>query len=641
MSTESFCHPFNAFQWTADSLPQLAVGSSAAEASQIAHVLTRSAYDNEKEVDEAVHIATFSAHLRRLVSRAHALIKHLAQRSTAFATHNVAWVSVNDVGAALHCHWQEVDVEHGELLHRIDPYFWRMLRSVVSDSVNAHLEELDKLVAGLPGIDAAFVYADGVNEQLQRTKNAMRQLLTTKLLSRDATVAGVVRALRDLQAKYTPAHIDAMRTLLLEQARCVNALVSLVCTPEAILEEAVQTFEKPIARLLHSMPGALRRGLEQRGLCVETLRLAFESCSNGLVVIPSSTAPPSLAVRCALISHWLLDKRGAVCAACNNAIAELRTAADRPSDAVEWSDVALCTGEERQTVVHVPAPAHLCAATDTATATHFIAFRQLGQRSGVLRIARLFDAVVDEVRHGALPPLHVHAHRLLPIVSRIAAEAEIGLEQLGHVPRQRTQRTQCAKLHARATVAHAPLAVVPATGPAASKRSTAETVLATTSDPAVMAAQLACVGPGHERDHAILSALCRCLKPCVDRSATLVTVRDVTATALAMAPVLNTLTASQLSHAIGFCCKRVVDLANVQCKENEACYRFSYQSEQSSRARGVPRAESQCGISCEGEGAEFVLQYTQWCIHQMRYAGTTFVRTWPYLRLSTGSKRRK
>jgi len=612
------------------------LGASVDEAREVAWLLSASAHTSAETIVNAARALAYSARLRREGPIAEALYRNLSRRMDDY-------VSVTEVEVALGCVWGEVDILVDGRPQRMDPYFWKMLETTVRDSVSDYVTRLDGALCQTRGNDQSQ-FTRAADEAMERVRRAVAHHVSSALLSTKTTTSTLVELLDRLRTGFATAHVTLAKESIREQIRGVRALSLLVAATPDELDQRLQELDSQLTTLLFSVPLELQEQFAQRGVCVQDLTMVFVRQNSGFVQAPSTVPPPSLAVRAAVLSRWLRRSRDAVAEACVAAMASLRRALDLPPLAPEWGgNLVLCQAEDQRVRrakpgAHVPwkPPAHLGdgaeprVLVDEGHSHHY-----------ALRLHRFFSVLLQQARLGLLPTRTVRADVMLPIVARFTAEGEVAygqvvdmkLRPLGrHVSLPWPEGLQHGTANRKRThapsptpsdeVLEQPLAVL---RPAPVMAAAAPPVIA----PAGAVVPVAMVVPAMPvmgrvpakflRDHAILHALCLCLKPQCKSSSIRVSLDEVAAVCRGVAPVFTDQTDQSMKQACRYVCDQVIKKAKEHAAKTGHMYTIEYNSTRDRHTDGRVG-----GVMAEGPGVAFLFQFTGWVVNQMRFNGDSF-----------------
>lgn len=274
----------------------------------------------------------------------------------------------------------------------------------------------------------------------------------------------------------------------------------------------------------------------------------------------------------------------------------------------------------------------------------FQCHRVLVARGGCLclRCARFFSILIQKLRLGLLPSLTFSTTVALPIAARFIAESEVVYARLlnDHV-RQAAYAAGVewpadADRRARASKGLAAPQSPPGSPAATECDELAQPAMPIVPIvPAVACAPVAptaalisteCVPTGLLRDHAILSALARCLHGRAKTSfqglqSLQVAPDEICTMARAIAPVLSRTSDASLKQAVAWVCREVTRRA----VEQDA--RFVYSIEYSER-RDRKIDSKIAGVCCQGDGVEFFTTYVTSVVTRMSCDGAAFEKDW-------------
>ena len=143
----------------------------------------------------------------------------------------------------------------------------------------------------------------------------------------------------------------------------------------------------------------------------------------------SRTPAMSMATRIDMLGDWIFHRCHDVIDACNEALGNLRRAADQPAASEEWSGVQLCEEEDSKVQAALLQPSRFHVLEACPTPSHgpvynpppvLVASRPDGCHG--LRVVRLFHAVLEMSLQKLLLTYTVRADKLAPIFSRVSQE---------------------------------------------------------------------------------------------------------------------------------------------------------------------------------------------------------------------------
>jgi hypothetical protein len=432
-------------------------------------------------------------------------------------------------------------------------------------------------------------------------------------------------------------HIGHVKQHLKEQIQRLRALCRIAASSDEELDSCMQEEQGCVAELFSDPPPEFIEHLRHKKIGFFELYDVFCPNSNGLV--STQVAPTSFAVRASIMARFLRLHKDAISEVCVSTITTLQRVAGVPLHSEEWSSVRLC-------------PSCECGDVDMDHVARWTQADHLGKewenRSVVaakthshigLRSARLASVLVQQIRMGLMPVATFASSVVLPIVSRIAAEAEVdysrtvdtslrsvaakhGIEWPEEVPSKRHQgagglgQTPVWNAQAAERVMQPP------------KPPQALQALQAPQPPQSCALETCSVPPALLRDHAILHGLCLALKPLQETLNAKLSLDDILATVRSVAPILADQKDASLRQAVRWVCVNVIKRSNAQAPMSQNSCEFS-------SARDRPGGGKVGGVICYGRGACVLFRYAASCVNEMRYNGKEFLKEW---RLSRSSQ---
>lgn len=559
-------------------------------------------------------------------------------------------VHVCEVEQALGCRWGEIDVVIDGHPQRIDPYFWKMLETMVRDSTVEYLTRLDGTLCNLDGLDL-MQFSNSTALAMERTRRLVTHYLSNALLNRDTTTERLVVMLMRLRDEALKDQVEASKRLVQEQIRGIRALAALAAAPTDKLDEKMQELESDILLLFPNAPSALKEHFIDHKISLMELSAVFVPYTNGLIDSRTTVPPASLGVRITILAQWLDRCRDAVSDACVATIATLQRVADRPLKAYEWAGVQLCLAD--------PTDARTREAPPSAIATwrppgHIgpddeprvvVATQQNGT---ALRVARFFGILLDQAKLGLLPPMKLRASWVLPIISRFTAENQVAR---GHyvAMRLRPLADACGVLwpeHVQGAASKRPQAHVDVLQHPCDKRRApsptfsdvgsghAVTTPSTLGAPMAADPSLGRVPAALLRDHAILHALCMCIQQRKGSQSIRIPLQEISTTVQSLCPLMREHKTASVTQAVRYVCTAAINRATAKMQTEGVSHVIEYSS-----VRDCSGDRRVGGVVCEGEGGAYFLNYASWVVMQMKFNGTAFCNVWHASRSSQSRAR--
>lgn len=659
--------PFEGFCWMADPpakwIPD-PVGRTPAEAKNVAWLMTcASRIESPRSVRAAASTLGFVTHLEREDTAARILYRRLATCPSAL-------VKVSELEEELHSTMEPTTVVDGGQLQRIDPYFWSMLERTVRESTSQYLETLDITLGRMKGIEP-LQHTAQIDAAMQRVRRATSHELSRVLLSR-GTSKDVIATLSALQNEFCAQHVAMIKDYMRQQIKWLRALSWLAASDSSNVEQSLSAVEHDLELLLANPPLVFQEHLESRGVSLFELAACYANVSDkqsGLIDLPSSVRPPSSGVRATMVERWLKRNRVLVTEACASCICVFNRLLDQPPSSVCWNGIELLRNDpsDAQTrtvladksahcidatvVVRHDPPKHL--ACNGASEGHVLVYTHKDAVIG-LRCTRFFSVLIEQATRGLLPPLTIRADVLLPIVSRFTAEHEAQYvrtvemklrpiaDEVGH-----RWPGDALVLRRKRHLSHPSHPSHPSNSPVSSRSDsdTAEGAMASGSHTlcaqvvqsggvegaALAAVEQATVPPKLLRDHAIVYALCKCIREGLQPFTHVagythrIGLEQVTTMVRAVAPVLSKHTDGSLKQAVSYVIKTVLS----RTQSHESSYpqtvegRFVYVAERDRKAGGQV-----IGVLMDAKGKVALLKFATWVAMQMSLNGHAYLKEW-------------
>lgn len=610
----SIFEPFRRFSWNQENLP---IGTSQQEAREVAWFLSTSPWMSEFSMESASTALGYSCHLRTERTRFEDLYGRMR-------TNLDRLVHMSEVEAAIGGRWSERDLCTNGQDRRLDPYLYRLLQEEVAASLQRHIDSLDSSLLTL-GSSAPLQDTDFTNRSMKSMCRSLCFYLTNAILKKETTQEELCNIVTTTSRQYMQIHVGHVKQHLKEQVQMLRALCRIAAASDEELDSRMQEEQADVAELFSDPPPEFIEHLRHRKIGFFELYDVFCPNSNGLV--STQVAPTSFAVRASIMARFLRLHKDALSEVCVSTITTLQRVAGVPLHSEEWSSVRLCLSRE-------------CGDVDMDHVTRWSQADHLGKlwenRSVVaakthshigLRSARLASVLVQQIRFGLMPVATFASSLVLPIVSRIAAEAEVGYF--------RTVDTSLRPVAAKHGIEW-PEEVPPKRHQGANglgqapvwNAQAAEQVMQPPQPPQSCALETCSVPPALLRDHAILHGLCLALKPMQETLNAKLSLDDILATVRGVAPILSDQKDASLRQAVRWVCVNVIKRSNAEAPMSQNSCEFS-------SARDRPGGGKVGGVICYGRGACVLFRYAAWCVNEMRYNGKEFLKGW---RLSRSSQ---
>ena len=400
------------------------------ENEKVAWVMTCAArVPDSRTADELAKAAALEAQLSRDGRIAADLYEKLRYRSREHVT-------FTEIEELLGCQWGERQVNIGGQTKLLDLYFYKMIATEVEDGLSAHVKALDIAMCRIRGLEALQTTLNN-NSACERAVKVITHKLSRLLLDRKACANDMINALLEIRANYVADHVESVKVHLNEQMIQLQQMVQLVdASRRGNLEDVIDEHEHAVHVLVNFPPREFQRSLDRSGVSLSALRGAFVAEATGLVESVCRFLPPSGASRCAALEFWLKRHGNAVFTACVNAINSIYLVVNAPYTDAVWSGINIVSSAAdplfRKTLSHdewsdLPVVKHL----DDKLGTQRMLVQSAGEEqfSG-LRVARLVDVLIQQVRLGLLPPCTLCAQSVLPALVRLTADTSVEIGML-------------------------------------------------------------------------------------------------------------------------------------------------------------------------------------------------------------------
>lgn len=528
--------------------------------------------------------------------------------------------------------WREQDVRIDGHAHRMDPYFRKMLDVLLSDSVMAYLNTLDRSLCSVRGLEPSQMGA-WVSNEMDGVRRSTWFHLSKLLLQPTTSKDHVIEMIKKLRDENVPSHVAAVKQRLRQQINGVRALLLLASTSEEDLEEILQNTDHDMATLVACPPKELVVSMAARKFDLSELTSVYSN-SNGLVQGSSSILPPSVGVRADVVSRWLERNKEAVsecCVACLSVMRRQVNMNTHEFSHFSWSGVQL-SPEGRANEPILPTqkaelwvgPSHLFL-PETSTTRLLVHTGELTHMN--VRCVRFFEVLIQQTHMNLLPANTWRANAMLPVVSR--AVSETARTWSLHVLRHDLDREDVVLKRQRATPSPNPVqgvVVAPTVATVASASSCAENVLrGPVVAQAVAEKPASCVHPKLLRDHAILNSLCMCLNDALQTHGNIrVSPTDIVASIRSRAPALASSSDASLRQAVAHVCQKIIDRAHEKMRtDSTEQLHVAYSNERDRKADGKVG-----GVIASKEGGTYLQRFALTTVHAMAFNSPKFLEKW-------------
>ena len=579
-------------------------------------------------------------------AEAHVLKQHLLVARGLYdslVAKGARWVEPVQLEDELQFRWREQDVWMDGHKHTIDPFFWKMLQVILRDSMIAYLNQLDSSLCNVLGLEPSQT-SPLVSREMDAVRRSTWFHLSALLLKPTTSRDLVIELVEKLRDENVPAHIDALKHRLREQAKGVRALLSLASASEDELESVLQTTDHDLTMLVACPPKELMLALTSRGIDFAELTSVYAN-SNGLVQGSSQVMPPSVGVRADVVSRWLERHKEGVSECCVACLTVLRRQADHSStdhhSYYSWSGVELCqadTSDRRTkqacegpgkplpfTVQPWIAPAHLQMAD--APSKRVVIHTSPTNSTMCVRCCRFFEILRQQAYLGLLPAMTWRANALVPVASR--AISETARTWSLHVFRHNLDREDVVVKRRRSTPSPTPvqgMVVAPTVAAVAAASSSADNMMQgpIVAQP-VAEKPASCVHPKLLRDHAILNSLCMCLNDALQTPGNIrVSPTDIVASIRSRAPALASSTDHSLRQAVAHVCQKIIQRAHEKMRvDSIEQLHVAYSNERDRKSDGKVG-----GVVASKEGGTYLQRFALTTVHAMAFNSPKFLEKW-------------
>lgn len=627
-------NPFRLFSWEQEVKP---FGKTPREAGEVAWLMTCAPWIDEHTAANASAALGYTGHLRREREDFESLYQRIHDSNTKL-------VHMDEIEAAIHGKWCEKDLCNGQEIKRLDPYFFKLLQDELAKSLLAYMSTLDAAIYSLSNA-APLQSGAAVNRSMQLMIRSLSFYMTNALLTKTTTQEELCQIVSTTCASYIESHVVDVKRNLKQQVGRIRSLANLATCQDADLDSVLQVEQVCVTELFIDPPPELVECLQSRDVAFSELYDIF--CPNSNDMVSSQVAPASFAVRASTLARLLCRHRTAIQEVCETTIVTLQRVNNTPFDSKEWCSVVLCLTKESDPVDedHIARwtpPPHLGKTADSRSIVAHKGFAHIGLRS-----ARLASILTQQIRAGLLPVATMSSSMLIPIISRIASEADIAyshtVEQSlrplatkysihwpeepegreepgdtsGRAPRKRHQSVQPVQ----------PVQPVQSVQPVwADHVSTRAPSRADQYQPCNNSnnrpLEMCKVPAALQRDQIIMYGLCLLLKSYRTTLNATFSLDDIMDSVRSVGPTLSSQSDASLRQAVRWVCCEVIKRCNPQ------------NLVQFSSTRDRTAGGKVGGIVCYDRGAECLFNYTSWCVAEMSQNGEEFVKTWRVSRSS-------
>lgn len=623
VATEIF-KPFRLFSWDQGVKPK-PFGNSRREAEQVAWLLSCSPWLDGPTATNASSALGYVCHLRREHDDFESLHGKIHASKTQL-------VHMDEIEAAIHGTWCEKDLWSGSYVKRMDPYFYKLLQDELAKSLLSYMSQLDAAISSLSNA-APLQTSAAVNKSMQMMIRSLCFYLTNALLKKETTEDELCQLVSTTCTNYIQNHVADVKRNLKQQVGRVRSLAKLAACEDRDLDCVMQVEQVDVIELFADPPPELVDQLQDRNIAFSELYDIFCPSSNDMV--STQVAPASFAVRASTLSRFLCRHRDAIQEVCTNTIVTLQGVHNYSFDSQEWHRVELCLSREAAPVDedHIARwtpPPHLGKLPVSRSIIAQKAPTHVGLRS-----ARLSSILTQQIRAGLLPVATMSSTILIPIISRIASEADVAYAHtVEHSLRPlatkygipwpeeingtaRTSGTAPSKRHQCLPLSKKPVwnDHVPSRAP--SRADQCQSYQPCNSRPL----EIHKVPAALQRDQIIMYGLCVLLKSYKTTLNATFTLDDIMESVRSVGPMLSTQSDASLRQAVRWVCCEVIK----RCDSQEI---------QFSSTRDRTAGGKVGGIVCYDRGAELLFNFTSWCVTEMSQNGEEFVKTWRVSRSS-------
>lgn len=608
--------PFLLFSWTQDDKP---FGDLKCEAEDVAWFLSCVPWVSEWSGDDTARALGYACHLRRERKNFEALYGGMRKNLDQL-------VHMQEVEVAIEGRWCEKDLWSERNARRMDPYFFKVLQEVVSKSLHCYLDNLDSALCSL-GSSAPLQQSFGINQSMRKMIRSLVFHMTNALLRKETSNDNLCNTVSSTCNGTVQDHAGKVKQHLKRQVAGVRSLGRLAACRDADLDSCLQEEQMSVTEVCSDPPPELVDQLQSRLISFSELHDIFCSSANSL--ISTQVAPSSFAVRASTLSRFLSLHRDAIAEVCVSTITTLQRVADIPAHSEEWCNVVLCLTSEAYPfdsdhVARWTGPSHLGKMGPNRVIVAAKTCSQIGMRS-----SRLVAVLKQQIRLGLLPTASFASSVVLPIVSRIAAEADVaytctvdqsirpvaakhGLEWPEDAPRKRHH-------------------VAPVEEAVWNNPRVPERVIQPPKPPQNHKLEPVGVPEALERDFLILNGFGLMLQEQVRTVNATFSLDDIVAAVRIQSTKLADHKDSSLRQAVVWVINKVI----AQCTAQSHLSHLSHNTCTFSSTRDRSAGGKVGGVVCYGTGANVLHKYVSWCVQQMQYNGSEFLNSW---RLSRSSR---
>lgn len=608
--------PFRLFSWTQD---DKSFGDLKCEAEDVAWFLSCTPWMSEGSGDATARALGYACHLRRERKNFEALYGVMRKDLDRL-------IHMQEVEVAIQGTWCEKDLwnENVGAPRRMDPYFFKVLQDVVSKSLYYYLDSLDSALCSL-GSSAPLQESFGTNQSMSRMIRSLVFHVANALLRKETSNDDLCNIVSTTCNGTVQDHVGRVKQHLKRQVAGLRSLGRVAACRDEDLDSCLHDEQVFVTELCYDPPPEFIDQFNNRLISFSELYDIF--CSSANSMISTQVAPASLAVRASTLSRFMSLHRDAIAEVCVSTITTLQRVADIPVHSDEWCNVTLCLTSaaypfDSDHVARWTGPSHLGKMGPNRVIVAAKTCSQIGMRS-----SRLLAVLKQQIRLGLLPTATFASSVLLPIVSRIAAEADVAyMCTVDHTIRP------VAVKHGLEWPEDAPSKrhhAAPVVEPVWNNPRIPERLMQPLKPPQnhVLAEchrgpTVSSVPAALERDFHILSALHEMLNECQRKVNATLSLDDIVAAVRNQSAKFANHTDASLRQAVQWVVKKVID------KCNEQAAHMSQKSCEFSTSRDRAARGKVGGVVCHGNGADALFKCVKDCIGKMRYEGKEFMEIW-------------
>lgn len=367
-------------------------------------------------VEERLSYATY---LQRTAPKAREILERL-RKAEAMA------FDLSTIEEELGDYWGEVTASYSSGATRVsDPFFFNQVKALVSKSMDTFLIDLDLSLCRLKGMEQ-HQETSTVYQNVCKVRSVLHGVVVKAMLSRDQV---------DLPAAITALFKPLIAPVIEEAKQRISASISGVIALQRVanamsgsskdIRSIFETCYHDVQTVALNPPKELVTSLRDRRVSMNEFCACFADDANAA----SRTPAMSMATRIDMLGDWIFHRCHDVIDACNEALGNLRRAADQPAASQEWSGVQLCEEEDSKVQAALLQPSRFHVLEACPTPSHgpvynpppvLVASRPDGCHG--LRVVRFFHAVLEMSLQKLLLTYTVRADKLAPIFSRVSQE---------------------------------------------------------------------------------------------------------------------------------------------------------------------------------------------------------------------------